>query len=576
MKAYRTTLALVLATCAILANAQSVPLQLNTPYSCKDGISITVTRCAQQTGKEYCEFKIEQKGKQAFQALNLRERVAAGVKACTAQAASSSGQAKPGLVLRRGSFNPPYLNEMPTVERVMEGLKTNDPRETALRQIWGFYELIEIIKVLSQDREFDRHGFLPDEEKIIGEYQVAQYNLGQAADKAFPNKKPSEDLTYHFSRWDARFGFKGIDIWQFFSENLQSQFTQIIGKDNAHYAALRAEQRRIAAQGVSANPEASGSPFVRNDPGSLAARRCVELGGSELECIGKGFWTGLTDMVGINPAEISGPEHAGVFMNGLYQGASGLGFSFGLDTVSLTGCGQLIPDSHAYTITKQANQLLINVKSLPSSFVLTMGNDGRLTGPGAIDVKGQIITGYKRVWMQEYRNGVLVPGSGYWDNQPIYGPKTERCTIGNLAQAPPPAPDKNPLTSGITSAINSVMHTGPSGLRMNGHYLSQGGLALEFAADAVVLDCGAAHVRQPYDVENTPNQILVRVKNGTSPLTLAVQSNGTLAGSGTAEVVGRVVTGSTQNEITYAAKTARCEIGTLAPKGGTATAQVGH
>ena len=86
----------------------------------------------------------------------------------------------------------------------------------------------------------------------------------------------------------------------------------------------------------------------------------------------------------------------------------------------------------------------------------------------------------------------------------------------------------------------------------------------------------AAHVRQPYVVENTPNQLLVTVNNGASPFTLAVQPNGTLAGSGSADVVGRVVTGSTQNEITYASKTGRCAIGTVVPKGGTTTAQIGH
>jgi hypothetical protein len=80
---------------------------------------------------------------------------------------------------------------------------------------------MEIIKALSGDREFARTGMLPDEQKIMGEYQVAQYKVGQEADKAFPNNKPSEDLTYHFSRWDPKFGYKGINIWQFFSEGLQ-------------------------------------------------------------------------------------------------------------------------------------------------------------------------------------------------------------------------------------------------------------------------------------------------------------------------------------------------------------------
>ena len=84
----------------------------------------------------------------------------------------------------------------------------------------------------------------------------------------------------------------------------------------------------------------------------------------------------------------------------------------------------------------------------------------------------------------------------------------------------------------------------------------------------LVLDCGAAHVKQPYTVENAPNQILINIKNGASPFTLALQSNGTLTGSGNAAIAGRVVTGATQNALTYAPKTASCAIGTLAPQGG--------
>ena len=450
----------------------------------------------------------------------------------------------------------------------MEAMKTNDLRETALRQIWAFYELAETIRVLSGNREFARTGMLPDERKIIGEYQVAQYKVGQEADKAFPNSKPSEDLTYHFSRWDTKFGFKGINIWQFFSEGLQSQFAQIIGKDNARYAALRAEQKRIAAEGVSANPQAaspSGSPFVRNDPGTLAARRCVELGGSELECVGKGFWTGLLDMAGVDP-DTTKAEISGLVMNGPYINGSGMSVSFGPESVSITGCGKLVPAGHSYAITKKPNQLLITVKSPPNSFALSMGNDGKLSGPGPIDINGQIISGYRRVWMQRYHNGAVVPGDGYWDNEPIYAPKTERCAIGALAPVPPPPPDKDELTRGLTSAMNTIMPTGPTGLRMAGHFAGQGGLALEFAVDSVTLDCGAAHVKHAYTVDDTPNQIQITVKNGASPFTLALQPNGTLLGSGSIDVVGRVVTGSDANGLVFAPSNARCSVSTLAAR----------
>jgi hypothetical protein len=143
---------------------------------------------------------------------------------------------------------------------------------------------------------------LPDEQKILGDYQVAQYKVVQVADKAYPSNKPSEDLTYHYGRNDPRFGFKGINIWQFFSQGLQSQFAQIIGKDNARYAALRAEQMRIAAQGVSANPPAAvpeAQQGMKNDPGRVAMRRCVESGRNETDCLGEGLKVGLNDLMGV-------------------------------------------------------------------------------------------------------------------------------------------------------------------------------------------------------------------------------------------------------------------------------------
>jgi hypothetical protein len=232
----------------------------------------------------------------------------------------------------------------------------------------------------------------------------------------------------------------------------------------------------------------------------------------------------------------------------------------------VTGCGKLVPDSLSYTLAKKANQLLINVKNEPSPFVLSMESDKKLDGPGPIDIKGQIIVGYHNVWMQEYINNVAVAGGGYWVHDPIYGPKTERCAMGSFTQAPSGMPDKSGLINSLTTAINTVMHTGPAGLRMTGKYTNAGGLALEFEDDGVTIDCGAAHVKQAYVVENGASQFLVTVKNGAAPFTLAVQQNGTLSGSGNADVTGRVVTGANDTAITYAPRTARCAIGTLTPK----------
>ena len=70
-----------------------------------------------------------------------RQEAIALLKACKLQ--------PPGAKKTGGPLNPPYLSEMPSVEKVMQAMKTNDPRETALRQMGAFYQLIEIIATLS-------------------------------------------------------------------------------------------------------------------------------------------------------------------------------------------------------------------------------------------------------------------------------------------------------------------------------------------------------------------------------------------------------------------------------------------
>jgi hypothetical protein len=60
---------------------------------------------------------------------------------------------------------------------------------------------------------------------------------------------------------------------------------------------------------------------VRNDPGTLAARRCVELGGNELGCVGKGFMTGLLGE-GLTDFLSGKNSRTGLTMTGNYAGAA--------------------------------------------------------------------------------------------------------------------------------------------------------------------------------------------------------------------------------------------------------------
>jgi len=571
MKAKITALIILgLMQSLLVAEAQQQDsLQPNSSYRCNNDMAMAVVRCAQQNGKEYCEFKIEQNGKLAFQGVSLRENLAAAVKSCRTQAtqptsSSSRTMAEPGK-----SFNPSYLNEMPSINFVKQEIQGKDATDTLARQVAVFTKLTSVIS--SFRLAANRYDLTPDEAKINGKYQLAAYELEQGYKKTHTAAEADAFLHQHghYELMDPALD-REMRSKLFSTAFLQ----QRANADRTWLQALQAhKEQEIRASEEAVNAAKGGSPFIRNDPGTLAARRCMELGGSELECAGKGFWTGLTgltDLVGLDAGSIgviksSGPT--GVFLNAVYQGPGGLWLNFGAGSATLNGCGKLVPDAHSYTISKKPNQLLVTLQNDPSQFVLSMGNDGKLSGPGPIYVKGQIITGYRRIWMQEYHNGIPV-GGGYWTSEPIYAPKTEQCTIATLAQAPPPPPEKNQLIAGLTSMMNSFTPQGPPGLRMSGKYVSQGGLMLEFAVDAEVMDCGAAHVKQPYTVENAPNQFLVHITNGPSPFTLALQPNGTLTGSGNAAIAGRLVTGATQNALTYASETASCAIGTLAPQGG--------
>src|SRR5678816_3356801 len=86
---------------------------------------------------------------------------------------------------------------------------------------------------------------------------------------------------------------------------------------------------------------------------------------------------------------------------------------------------------------------------------------------------------------------------------------------------------------------------------MGGTYAG-GGLQVEFRSTSAVLDCGAAHVMRPYEVQNAVDRVVIIVRNGGVPLNLTLRPDGELVGSGTVDVAGRLVTGTTDSAVTFA------------------------
>jgi hypothetical protein len=477
-----------------------------------------------------------------------------------------------------------YTNDLPSVERVKAEIKGSDPTDTLARQVAIFTYLQTYINRIKSERS-QRGSFTPGESKMWNAYRNAAYEISQEYAKTHT---PSEAQT--FERLHVYYMMNGsfYDDW---SKRLIGPQSAAAYK-NAEAGLAAAGERRYqqatkqykedrAAQ-QAADRQISGGPgILSDDPTAVTTRRCMELGGSKAACYGKGLTAGLWDLAGFGAEtmeSLAGPGSAGVILKGLYKNpATVTTLNFDADVVSLDGCGNLASDSRNYSIEKTTGLVRITVANEPKPIVLTMRPDGGLTGPGLIDVKGRIIVGY--FTQTRYENGVATGTTSIPDYRPAMG----RCVIGSLAQPPNPKPapaaaqsanDSSPI--GVLTGVLGTFapDAGEVGLRMTGKY-GGGMLLLDFSGNSLVLDCGQAHVRRPYTIENTPNALLIHVKNSATPFTLALQPDNSLRGTGSTTVNGRLVTGMNGDNVTFAPHSETCDVGTFRPKtGATPTASV--
>ena len=548
---------------ALTAVAQE-PLQFNVPYRCADGTTYIIEKCGPYGRFEMCTWREEKNGQVITTANSERTQMYGRLKPCPVQAAAKPA-ATTGKPAQPGQpMNPPYMNEFPSVNRVMKEIQGSSPQDTALRQTGAFRQLKQILQDSTGDRWL-RNQLTPDETRIYGEYDVAYNTLGKQTN--FPLGGYGTDPKFHEELF-TRFSMPGVRA----------------AYDKANAESLARHQQFVAAN----NPPASnagaqpstgrGNPALINDPTAVATRRCLELGGAELECVGKGFLDGIIGMTGIDPAKITAPARAGLRVTGSYKDNSGIQLVFGDDSVAIAGCGKLVTDGHGYTVGKIGSQLAIQIQNQPKAILLAFGPDGKLVGPGATDVTGRVIVGYHNVTMYKRytKDNSIVPGSAYTERVPDYGPATTRCTIGPLPTAGSNSSAGNalmnvletldPTKSEAEKARDAAKSETPPGPRLVGIYTSAGGLKLDFETDTVILDCAQAHARQKYTVQNTPAQILITVQNGATPISLAMQTNGSLSGPASVNVSGKLVTDVTDQGVQFALTSATCAVGTMVSK----------
>ena len=259
-------------------------------------------------------------------------------------------------------------------------------------------------------------------------------------------------------------------------------------------------------------------------------------------------------------------------IGGTFAAAGGVKIDFSEGTASISSCGKLLPASRSYTVTKRGNQLQVDIPNDPKPLVVMLGPNNVFTGPATFPITGEVITGYRSVYVEQRRvsDNTIVPGSGHYEQVPNYETRTVNCGFASL-RATAPAQPEGSVVGSIAGIVNgkpdpaaqfSGTTEAPAGPRMGGTYAG-GGLKVEFRSTAAVLDCGAAHVMRPYEVQNAVDRVVVTVRNGNVPLTLTLRPDGALAGSGTVDVAGRLVTGTTDTAATFAPHTERCTVSTL-------------
>ena len=467
--------------------------------------------------------------------------------------------------------NPPYMAQFPTVEKVVKAMEMPDPRESALRKLGALWQLQEVIRQLSGRREF--RGLLPDEAKVLGEYQVAEYYIGKAIDSAFPGPygnagKVSLNTPYRYMRTDVRFGIEGVELAKVLPVSVLEQFYQSAGNDRARRLA-QARADSVATARAEALPVDPAPTKLQQE--QAAMRRCAESGRSETQCmmegIGKSFMDMTTSAVPMLGELLKKNPLYGVRVAGEYPGTNKLSFTFFTEYVTV-GCGDLEKSNKGYTTAVVPEGVRITISSEPRPIVLTMRADGRLAGAGPTDITGQVVVGWEQ-WTRTWSDGRVEPYT-----KPVYATFTRRCNIVSLAASGPSPPEAT-----ASNAIGSVMGVlggseqnlpkpTPAGLRMAGEYGTQAALDIEFRPEGAILGCGPVAVLKPYTVTFQGGRVVVSIANGASPLALALGADRRLTGSGSVKVDGRQATGASGNGgLTYVPRSATCPVGVIAPAG---------
>ena len=505
------------------------------------------------------------------------------------------------------ALNPTYLADMPAPARVLEVIKGKDAEDTLERQMGAMHALVDVIDDMAYGISHryvsvaDNTKATPDEKRIRLAYQTAYAELWY---------KAKEKDTYEHDR-----ELRNEILQKLFSEDFRKLYFQ--SNQSAAKAFKDFQDKMYATPAaptstpISAAPLSSGGPAAPGSTGEM--RQCVASGRTMRVCMSEGMDKGFNQMFGIGLSGLQATPPTGLRMTGDYKAADGFRLIFEPDQVTMVCKGVPAPTPYTVQVTDtQANITIQNGKP----FVVSLRADGKLAGTGQVRVTGQVPAGTRteqttgNSTQTATRTRELTPlEAGQYPNakqngqtftiqddasQFVNGPssrtvidfvtKTADCTLGVLSPigASPLQQVKNDadILTTIGAGLGALMKGGDlnaatkemlapkedeaitPGLRMNGSYAS-GSFGLTFHRESVTMACGDSEQALPYSVQHSGNKTMLMIQDKP---TMQLMPDGSLNGSGTVQVNGRIITGTTDdinNPFVFALHPASCPMGRL-------------
>lgn len=489
---------------------------------------------------------------------------------------------------------PSYLAEMPSVDKVMQAMRTSDPDETAARQMAAFTHLKNMIEKLAGPR-FPKNQLTPEENKLRQAYYTAYWQIAKS--------KPQYGPFTAMRGLDIDIKFRDEIIQKCFPPSFAAEYSKLTGEAIAQNKAFhdqgqaaRAEREQARADAAPKEQPNAQETYAKvqqqldsvklQSLGLLSPEqsRCVAAGRPEASCLGNALLGGFTQMIsqvlpaaGKQSARPSGPTMSGVFV-----GPGNWRIDFMHDGV-LVNCAMLSPNEETYAVRFENGRTLVVIDTKPKPLVLTLTADGNLVGPGPVVIDGVIATGYHRgisdaVEEDQYGNKYNILGykasetAGY----DTFSPQRTTCPAQNLSSKGAGVGVETMEFNVLKMAVGADQGPPiPPGVRMSGIYAANTGFNVEFFPESAIVACGAPARAYPYHVVANGSQAGIKIEDPTRPLLLSFRPDGTLdPGSGSYLVHGRRIIGKDSHDnFTFAPLEGTCNLGILAP--GAAPASVG-